>query len=181
MRVWPYTPKTSRDNWENSKPDKNWGSSWKASEKEWKSDERIMKEIFLSKKETKWKTIQYWLDEYNSLDEDFEDFYWPEEKKGSIDNTKLYVSWNVEDIVENKEDQLKNSKFSELEFSDKIWINQKKKDIRFFDLLNRGWELSSLDSNNKLNWNSLLKVQLRKWESEVMPIWIFFKQLFHRL
>jgi hypothetical protein len=53
MRIWPYTPKTSRDNWKTLKHNK----FYKTSDREWNA-RREQKEL------TKWEMIQEWLNDY---------------------------------------------------------------------------------------------------------------------
>lgn len=155
------------DWWHSSDNRKYWRDekSWRANKSEWKA-------YWLSKKQSKWEIIQEWLYNYFGVDDDInpEDFI-------------IIVNWvtiNVLEFDESKDlwvESFNAGKFWFLAVSDKIWINQKKKDINFFDLLNRWWKLFLLNPNYKLSYKSLLKVELNNWESEVMPAWLFLKYL----
>ena len=158
MRIWKYT--YSRDNLQENGHTKD----LKLNKKEWK-------EYGESKRLTKNQLIQEWLDDHYDLDEE----------NNNSEGYTIKVEWNVKNVLEYNEnwwvESFNAGKFWILAISDKIWINQKKKDIRFFELLNRKWKLFLLNPNYKLSYKSLLKVKLSNWESETMPAWVFLKYL----
>ena len=188
MKIW--TP--WYNNWSNSKKsssyknlDNDWGKriipdwwhskdmrKYMINEKEYISSEREYKQEWLSKNQSKWEMIQEWFDNYFWVDDNInpEDFI-------------IIVNWVAVNVLEYEEskdlliDSFNAGKFGILAVSDNIWINQKKKDIRFFELLNRNWELFLLDPNYKLSYKSLLKVKLSNWESETIPSSVFLKYL----
>lgn len=174
----------SSDNWKTNKNNSEWTKS--------KKDEN---ERTAYKRLNRNSSIEEWIDDYydkskivDYYDFDEENDTHEEDVNSEMNvNPKDYiieVEWKVTNVLEYNNDwwvsSIKAGKFWRLAISNEIGINQKEKDIRFFNLLNRNWKLFLLDPNYELNWKSLLKVKLSNWESETMPAWIFLKYLWEK-
>ena len=171
MRIWPYDPKTSRDNWQSLKENVNSRKNSRIENWNWLSDEEIIEE---------------WLDNYTD-DSKIVDYYDIEEKDNNPEdqvNSEGYiieVEWKVKNVLEYNDDGWVESfnagKFWYLAFSDKISNYQKDVYKRFFKLLDNAWKLSIKTLGYKLNRKSILQVDWNKGGIEFIELGIFLKYL----